>query len=646
MSRSRGRLRLTFSEDGDATPVPSQQVVMRQRVFWVMLLGAFLALICLSAYRGMLLDQVSGVLTRRPPEWELAGVALSGVKRAPIRRVLEQHPGDRDLQLGAMLVGEWRNSVADEQEIDQEVRYLDSSRLRYLRQLAAQYPRDPAVIATYLRYCTIRAVRIQRAEIEKKSNSSLVPPAVLAQFTEYCVRGEKLDPDNGYFPTLLAVARIGAGDDAEALVALHRASLATRWTDYAEAEMAGGQALLIQAYGDRGPALHAGPAAGILLPHLSQVRLAAQLAVLRADQYLAQGKLERGHAIHADVVRLGSLIAKSSRYLIGRLVGGAVRAMGLGAASGIGQPHGTTEAQKAAVRADRQKYADRVAREATAFAAEIQRANREQDLFQTRREELLSSPSYLAWDELLHRLAQREILGLSLAANLGVSLLLWGTAALLVTLSWPRGGERQNLLGWLRSHASPSVRVSGFSAAGVALVGATFWAWQGDAVGGLLIPTIGLSLLLAVGSSREDRAPSALSLAAIAAGVLGLAACLTFPWPIPELRIGWWHDTVPSVTLLGEFDPDRRISNSAFASWLPSGILLALALPAVVVSFSFFGRGSVAGAVERLRLVAKGLAGVLAVSYLVYLLAAVPANQQEGRHWDQLVEREAQGYPL
>lgn len=646
MFRSRGRLRLTFSEDGDASRAPAQQVIMRQRVFWVMLLGAFLALLCLPAYRGMLLDHALGVLTRRPPEWELAGVALSGVKRAPIQRVLEQHPGDRDLQLGAMLVGESRNSSAGEQEAEQEAAHLNSPRFHYLRQLAAQYPCDPAVIATFLRYGTVRAVRIQRAEIEKKSSSTLVSPAVLAQFSEYCVRGEKLDPDNGYFPTLLAVARFGAGDDAGALVSLHRASLATRWTDYAEVEMAGGQALLIQAYGDRGPALHAGPAAGILLPHLSQVRFAAQLAVLRADQYLARGELERGHAIHADVVRLGSLIARSSRYLIGRLVGGAVRAIGLGVPSGIGRPHGTTEAQIAALRADRRRYADRVAREAPAYAAEIERANREQDLFQPRREELLSSPSYLAWDELLYRLVQREILGLSLAANLGVSLLIWAAAALMATHSWPCGDKRQTLLGWLRSHASPWVRVSGFSAASVALVGAISWAWRGDAVGGLLIPTIGLSLLLPVGSRREERAPSVLSLVAIIAGVVCLAACLTFPWPIPELRIGWWHDTVPSVTLMGEFDPDRQITNSAFASWLPSGILLALALPAVVVSFGFFGRGSAAGAVERLRLVAKGLAGVLAVSYLVYLLVAVPANQQEGRHWDQLVEREAQGYPL
>lgn len=646
MSRMRGRLRLTFSEDGDSSLAQSQPVVMRQRVFWVMLFGAFLALICLPAYRGMLLDQVSGVLTRRPPEWELAGVALSGVKRAPIRRVLEQHPGDRDLQLGAMLVGEWRNSAADEQEVNQEVRHLNSSRFRYLRQLAAQYPRDPAVIATFLRYGTVRAVRIQRAEIEKKSSSTLVPAAVLAQFTEYCVRGEKLDPDNGYFSTLMAVAQFAAGNDAEALVALHRASLATRWTDYAEVEMAGGQALLIQAYGDRGPALHAGPAAGILLPHLSQVRLAAQLAVLRADQYLAQGALERGHAIHADVVRLGSLIAKSSRYLIGRLVGGAVRAIGLGVASSIGRPHATSEAQKAAVRADRQKYADRVAQEAPAFAAEIQRANREQDLFQTRREQLLISPSYLAWDQLLYRLVHREILGLSLAANLGVSLLIWGAAALLATLSWPGGGESQSLLSWLGCQASRRMRLLVFSAAGGALVAATLWACRGDAVGGLLIPTIGLSLLLRVRTFQEERNPSVLSLVAIIAGVLGLAICITYPWPLAELQIGWWHDTVPSVTLLGEFDPGRQISNSAFASWLPSGTLLALVLPAVVVSFSFFGRGPVTGAVERLRLVAKGLAGVLAVSYLVYLLAAVPANQQEGRHWDQLVEREAQGYPL
>lgn len=101
-----------------------------------------------------------------------------------------------------------------------------------------------------------------------------------------------------------------------------------------------------------------------------------------------------------------------------------------------------------------------------------------------------------------------------------------------------------------------------------------------------------------------------------------------------------------SATLNGDSEAVTEIGNTAFAYWLPSGYLLMLVLPALVVGFGVLRRWSLPGSIERVRLVAKGLAGVLAVGYLAYLLIAVPGNQRDSRTWDRLIEQESQGFPV
>jgi hypothetical protein len=645
MSRFHGRLRWAFTDD-EAAELQQSHVVVRQRVFWVIILGAFLALLCLPAYRDLLYDQLTGVVTHQPPEWARVAVSLTASNRPAIQRVLREHPNDRDLQLGGMLVGDWRAASGPEQQFDRERVDLGSPRLQYLRRLTTQYPDDPALLATYLRYCTQNAVLIRRPENDPKSTFKPITQAVLQQVETCCARGMELDPDNGYFATILAVARFAAGKDDSARAALHQASLATRWTDYADAEMAAGKALMIEAYGDRGTVIHAGPAAGVLLPHLAQIRSVARVAVFQADQLLSRGELAHGHALHADVVRLGRLMRTSSQILIGRLVGGAVEAIGLRIHPEPGQHSKSAEEQKAARRAARQAYLQRVTREAPAYSAEIERANREQDEFIIRREELPESASYKGWDNLLRRLTWREILGLSLAANLGACLITWAVAALLSGLPWPRETAGPRLASWLTRSIHPVFRVIALVGLGVGMSLAVAWTIQGEVAGRLVLPLVTLPLFLRIAPRPKSGETSGRSLALVAVSTLGVVAAFTYSWPMNELREGWWKAVVTATALIESTDQTAEITNTAFAYMLPSGTLIGLALPAVVACFAVLRRWSLPALIERVRLVAKGFAAVLAASYLVYLLAAVPANRQETRAWDRMIEQEAQGHPL
>lgn len=321
---------------------------------------------------------------------------------------------------------------------------------------------------------------------------------------------------------------------------MHQASLATRWADYSEAEMAGGRALLIQAYGDRGPVLHAGPLAGVLLPHLAQIRSVARVAVFQADQRLARGELRSGHAIHADLIRLGRLMRMNAKLLIGRLVGGAVEAIGLRMHKKPGTSFSSVAARNAERRAAWQYYLRRVAREAPEYAAEVERANREQEVFIPKREELSAGGGFWTWDNLLNGIVWREILGLSLAANLGVCLLMWGAAALLGGLRWRRGAAGPTLAAWLWRRSHPLIRIFVFTGLGLAAAFIGMLAvTSDDAVIRWLVPAFALPLLLPMSSTHDTRPVSVRSLLGVTGGVVLAAAAFTLPWSLPELQLGW-----------------------------------------------------------------------------------------------------------
>lgn len=644
MPRAIGPIRLAFADD-EAGVGEETRVLLRQRVGWVALLGAFLALLCLPAHRGMLEDHWQGVVAHRAPEWEQVGASNSASRSRPVQRVLAENPEDRDLQLGGIAMGSWRSSP-DDPDQQRELLQLKSASLDALRRLMERHPDDPVVVAALIRYCTRKAVRLHRPDDGAEPEARPVPAPVLAEYEEYCRRGARLDPDNGFFPTMRAVARFEARDDEQALELLHEASLLPRWNDYALAEGAGAQALLLKAYGDRGPVLHAGPTAGVILPHLSQVRAMARIAARHAEDCLARGELTRGHALHVDQIRLGRQMRQGSGHLIGRLVGGAVQAINLRVRPTPEPQYASDAERKAARRKQREAYASRVAREAPAYAAEVERANREYEVLEAKQSQLSENGALQVWDQLLVRIVWREILGLSLAANLGVCLLLWGVASLLKSLVWSREGSQRRLLGWIWREAHPLIRVPAFAVPLLAASLAVAWAAEGALPGYLLLPVCVLPFFLRVTSRGDWQPVRARRLALAAAMAAALMAGLTQPWALDPLRTGWWKDVTASAALLGEPDPPTEIVNPTLAYLLPSGALLGLLIPAVVVCLTALRRGSFQEMTEGVRLLGKGSAGLLAVVYLGFILVAVPAGQRDGRAWDRSIEQEARGVPF
>lgn len=85
---------------------------------------------------------------------------------------------------------------------------------------------------------------------------SLIPPAAehLAAYDRDAKEGERLDPDNAYFPLMRAVGLFAARRDKEAIEAIERASRKPRWEDYTNEEAEAHLHLLAKAFG-RQPAI-------------------------------------------------------------------------------------------------------------------------------------------------------------------------------------------------------------------------------------------------------------------------------------------------------------------------------------------------------------------------------------------------------
>jgi hypothetical protein len=309
-------------------------------------------------------------------------------------------------------------------------------------------------------------------------------------------------------------------------------------------------------------------------------------------------------------------------------------------------PYASDAERKAARRKQRAAYALRVAREAPAYAAEVERANRECEALEAKPSQVSEKGSLQVWDQLLEGMVWREILGLSLAANLGVCLLLWGTASLLKALVWSRAGGQTSFLGWLWRETHPLTRVPAFVVPLLAASLAIAWVADGARPGQLLLPVCVLPFFLRVSSHGDWRPVRARRLAFAAIVVAALMAGFTQPWGLDQLRAGWWKDVTATAALLSEPDPPTEIVNPTLAYLLPSGALLGLVLPAVVVCLTTLRRGSFQEMAEGIRLLAKGSAGVLALVYLGFILMAVPAGQRDGRAWDRSIEQEAQGVPF
>jgi len=244
------------------------------------------------------------------------------------RRFVRDHPDDYSVQLAALPSGP--PSPSQTSSVDQS-----ADQLQHARGLVPRFSENPSLRANLLRYAAPE-LHLPRAE----SSSNLLSgkpdtphplrrdapptPAQLAAFDADAAAGEKLDPDNAYFPLMRAVGLFAAHRDADGLAAVTRASTKTAWREYYADEVEGSWRILDGVDGRREAVTSMVAWERLLFPHYQSLRDVALLVTAKAVQREKAGRPEEGLALRRSLARCGDLMRAESDSYIGSLVGIAI----------------------------------------------------------------------------------------------------------------------------------------------------------------------------------------------------------------------------------------------------------------------------------------------------------------------------------
>ena len=231
------------------------------------------------------------------------------------RRHARRNPGDYMMQLGVVTTG-----------------HTEYTRIRALE---SRFPNNPSLYGNALRHAMERPT-IGRPDLEgpwrlaasaRSEPSSRADPAVVAAVEHDAVEGERLDPDNGFFPWMRAWSAFARGRDAEALAAIRRAGGKTRWEDYCIDEPDARLRLAEATTGTQSAWRRIVVNAALLYPQYAPARHMARMATTLALRTEQEGRIADSIAIRGSVMRCGALMRSQSRSLIGTLVGIAITAI-------------------------------------------------------------------------------------------------------------------------------------------------------------------------------------------------------------------------------------------------------------------------------------------------------------------------------
>ncbi len=288
--------------------------------------GVFAALLIWPSTHWLVCGQLASLVPGRPSAavWSAGAVG----RKAPgydwatraMHRAAARMPDDFAVQLANAVTPSANGALESEEKVAR------------LRDLARRFADRPSIYANTLRFAALSLVKIRRDEeylVVSGSHPRNRPQGAstedqLEAFDRDAAEGERLDPDNGYFPCLRAIGLFAGHRDAQALQALHRAAQRPLWVEYYDDELEGENRLQAAAFADSGALPRVGIAAAILFPHYAQLRAVARLAVASAMRAEKSGRIAEGVAIRDDVLRCGGLIRAESRALIGSLVGSAM----------------------------------------------------------------------------------------------------------------------------------------------------------------------------------------------------------------------------------------------------------------------------------------------------------------------------------
>ena len=238
---------------------------------------------------------------------------VKALTKQRLSQVAERFPDDERLQIAFVLATSEHDLLPDR-----------------LRDLLRRFPNSPMLHAAILRYDCLKRIHLDRKERYLLSESPVPTkllrsdPRHLVAFEGIAAKGERIDPDNAFFPMMRAVALFAAHRDEEALQALMRASRKSRWDDYALDEFEGIKRLWEDAFGKPNGLQKISLSAFILPPHLSVMRAPAYIATYKAMELERSGRLSEGLEIRLALMRCGRLMREQRKTTLARTVGTAI----------------------------------------------------------------------------------------------------------------------------------------------------------------------------------------------------------------------------------------------------------------------------------------------------------------------------------
>ena len=251
-------------------------------------------------------------------------------ERIKERAFIAAHPDDATIQFGGAL----RGNVS---QVDAQGALSSQERAEQLRSVAAKFPDHPEILAATLRAESQGEVLVHRADAMQFLENRPAPKtgtvagkqkvsdaAAVKRFIDQCLVGERIDPDNAYFPLLRAMAYTELRQDKDAFAALKVASTKPVWREYIPEEFIANRTVNRAMYGKSGLIPEMAISAAILFPHYSSMRELSRVVAAEAIRREMQGRVSEGMALRRDLFDVSEKVRNQSTTMIGSLVGGAM----------------------------------------------------------------------------------------------------------------------------------------------------------------------------------------------------------------------------------------------------------------------------------------------------------------------------------
>jgi hypothetical protein len=210
-----------------------------------------------------------------------------------------------------------------------------------LKALTKKHPQSPAVYATLLRFTVLEDAPLkERSEVDILiSNPPYRTPFYVnsmygtlrpfdemqAQIEDTVVKaenvvqnaeiGEKLDPENAFFPWMKSIALFSLNRDEEAITTLHQATMCPRFNDYTQEEARDVLSLAETALGKQKAILNFSRLMALTrYPHYGALQNHARLIVALAINREKQGDAAGGMALRHDLATVSQTMQRAKFY--------------------------------------------------------------------------------------------------------------------------------------------------------------------------------------------------------------------------------------------------------------------------------------------------------------------------------------------